>query len=389
MIKKYILFFLFVPVIACSEQDYLNTDDVQEDIQEDEIQDNTIKTVKDLLIEGEYNLDSFYVGAALNYHQLNTQVENLFLNEFTYSTPENCAKQSYIHPEPDVWNWERFDSYLNFSEKNNITVRIHGPVSPQASRWAKNDSRTKNELLLNMTQYMTELSKKINEFPSVKWMDVVNETITRSGEWFGEKEGDDKWENPWTQIGLNEDGVPIYIEEAFQIADSLAPNVSLVFNQHGGMEKIMWDKVKETILYLRSKGFRIDGLGWQGHLKDWNILSLNRENLDYLSDLIDWTHSNGMDFHVTEIDYAIDEIPPSETSLIRQANGYANILKVLISKMENGVVTYGTWGVVDKIDHMGRDQSKFLYDKTYNIKPALLLLRETLSKKNTNLVILD
>ena len=83
MIKNYILFFLFVPVIACSEEDYPNTDDVQEDVQEDEIQDNTIKTVKDLLIEGEYNLDSFYVGAALNYHKLNTQVENLFLNEFT------------------------------------------------------------------------------------------------------------------------------------------------------------------------------------------------------------------------------------------------------------------------------------------------------------------
>ena len=236
---------------------------------------------------------------------------------------------------------------------------------------------------------MTELSKKINVLPSVKWMDVVNETITRSGEWFGEKEGDDKWENPWKQIGLNEDGVPIYIEEAFQIADSLAPNVSLVYNQHGGMEKVMWNKVKETILYLRNKGFRVDGLGWQAHLKDWNILSLNRESLEYLSDLIDWTHSNGMDFHVTEIDYAIDEVPPSETSLIRQANGYANILKVLISKMENGVVTYGTWGVVDKIDHMGRDQSKFLFDKTYNIKPSLLLMRETLSKKNTNLVILD
>ena len=389
MIKNYILFFLFVPVIACSEQDDLDTDDVTEDIQEDEIGDNTIKTVKDFLKEGGYNLDSFYVGAALNYHQLNTQVENLFLNEFTYSTPENCAKQSYIHPEPNVWNWERFDSYISFSEKNNITVRIHGPISPQASRWAKNDSRTKNELLSNMTEYMTELSKKINVLPSVKWMDVVNETITRSGEWFGEKEGDDKWENPWKQIGLNEDGVPIYIEEAFQIADSLAPNISLVYNQHGGMEKVMWNKVKETILYLRNKGFRVDGLGWQAHLKDWNILSLNRESLEYLSDLIDWTHSNGMDFHITEIDYAIDEVPPSETSLIRQANGYANILKVLISKMENGVVTYGTWGVVDKIDHMGRDQSKFLFDKTYNIKPSLLLMRETLSKKNTNLVILD
>ena len=34
--------------------------------------------------------------------------------------------------------------------ENNIVLRIHGPISPQASRWAKNDIRTKDELLNNM-----------------------------------------------------------------------------------------------------------------------------------------------------------------------------------------------------------------------------------------------
>ena len=58
---------------------------------------------------------------------------------------------------------------------------------------SKNDFRTEQELMDNMTEYMTELSKKLNLINSVKWMDVVNETITTTGKWFGEKVGDDKW----------------------------------------------------------------------------------------------------------------------------------------------------------------------------------------------------
>ena len=43
----------------------------------------------------------------------------------------------------------------------------------------------------------------------VKWMDVVNETVEEMENGL-EKPGNDKWENPWTQIGLNEDGIPLY-----------------------------------------------------------------------------------------------------------------------------------------------------------------------------------
>ena len=41
---------------------------------------------------------------------------------------------------------------------------------------------------------------RLNDEKTVKWMDVVNETVLRNGEWFKEKPGDSAWENPWTQM---------------------------------------------------------------------------------------------------------------------------------------------------------------------------------------------
>ena len=121
-------------------------------------------------------------------------------------------------------------------------------------------------------------------------MDVVNETIDKEANWTVEKSGTG-YQNPWTQIGKNEDGIPLYIIRSFEIANEFAPNISLVFNQHQGMETTMWDKVKETILYLKNKGLRVDGLGWQSHLRDDVVLSLNKEKFDYLMSLIDWGSS--------------------------------------------------------------------------------------------------
>ena len=344
-------------------------------------------SIKNILIENGYNLNSFYVGATLNHSQLNTPIEKLFLSEFTYSTPENCSKQAIIHPRPGVWNWKKLEDYLKFANKNDITLRVHGPVSPQASKWAKNDSRTKKELLTNMNEFFTALCIKVNEEPSVKWMDVVNETVSRNGTWFGEKPGDNKWENPWTQIGFNDDGIPLYIVRAFEIANEFAPNVSLVYNQHAGMEPLMWKKILETISYLKESGLRVDGIGWQAHLKDVEDLAMNKEKLDYFASLIDWTHANGMDFHVTEMDYRIGEDPPSNEFLQRQSAAYSNIIKVLISRKDSGVVTFNTWGMIDR---PGRHTNgyRFLFNKDLKPKPAMFAIKRTLMKKDTALVLI-
>jgi GH35 family endo-1,4-beta-xylanase len=343
--------------------------------------------IKDLLANNGYDLNQVYVGATLNHRQLNTKVSKMFLDEFTYSTPENCAKQARIHPKPGVWDWKLIDDYLDFADKHKITLRIHGPISPQASHWAKADNRTKEELEKNMVEYFTALCKRMNKEPSVKWMDVVNETITPEGKWFEEKPGVTLWENPWEQIGRDENDVPLYITKAFEIANKYAPNISLVFNQHGGMEPKMWDKVKETILYLKGKGYRIDGLGWQAHLRSNKPLALDKQQLDYFDKLIDWAHQNNLDFHVTEIDYQIMDSSFNLEALQDQASAYSNILKVLLSKRKNGVVTFNTWGMIDKNTGRHHDKFRFIFDKNSNPKPAYFSLREAIVKPDSKLIL--
>ena len=337
------------------------------------------------IVNTNFDPTKVYVGATLNYDQLQTPVEEKFLQEFSYSTPENCAKQARVHPRPGVWDWNRINAYLEFADRNDITLRIHGPISPQASKWAKEDSRKPKELEEVMVAYFTALCKRMNEEKSVKWMDVVNETITTQGKWFTSKPGTDKWENPWEQIGRDDNDVPLYITKAFEIANQYAPNISLVFNQHGGMEPKMWKKVKETILYIKSKGLRVDGLGWQAHLKSNQPLALDKKQLEYLSDLIDWTHENGMEFHVTEIDYQIIDKATIFEELKKQADAYGNILKVLLSKRHQGVVTFNTWGMVDGKKGRHHDKHRFIFDSNLKPKPAYFALKSSLLNPNQTL----
>lgn len=331
------------------------------------------------IVQHNYAKDAVFIGATLGYKQLGTEVESLFLKDFTYLTPENAAKQTNVHPNPGTWNWNRIDQFVNFANKEKVTIRLHGPISPQCSKWTKNDGRTAEELDKNMTEYMIALCKKFNGNLAVRWMDVVNETVQRDGTWFGPAPGDEKWENPWTQIGFHDDKnhTPVYITKAFELAQANAPDIKLVYNQHGGMEPAMWEKVKETILFLRSRGLRVDGLGWQAHLKSGDDLAFDKERLDYFSNLIDWAHSNELEFHVTEIDYKIEDGIKSKANYEKQGKAYGNILKVLLSKRNSGVVTYNTWGITDNVGRV-KDIHPFIYDDKLQAKPAYYTIIKTL-----------
>ena len=387
MIHRILSLIVVVFALSCS-----GGDDGSETIIDNNNNNNnnnpTIQEPFKKLVNENYDTEKFAFGATLNWYQLDTNVQQLFLNEFDYTTPENSFKQSIVHPEPDEWNWQRVDDFLVFADNNNIKIRVHGPIGPQSSTWAKTDSRTVEELTQVYEEFLTELCKRVNGNSNVLWMDVVNETIDSNGNWTDKKNGTNQWENPWTQIGKNDDGIPLYIIKAFQIADQYAPDVSLVFNQHAGMQPAMWDKVKETILYLKNKGLRIDGLGWQGHLRDNVVLSLNQSQINYLLSIIDWAHENDLDFHITEIDYRMTSNPPNNAEYNRHGNGYANILKALIAKRSNGVVTFNTWGVYDK-NGPENHEYKYIYDSNLNPKKAVELLKKALKNKETDFTYLD
>lgn len=330
---------------------------------------------------------NLYIGATIGHRQVGTSVEKILTSQFNYTVAENAGKQAQVHPEPGKWNWERINAIVQMAEKNKLAVRLHGPISPQASKWAKADDRTPEELEEVMVDFMTAQCKRFNGHPAVKWMDVVNETVNRDGTWFGPKKGVDNWENPWTIIGADTDKnqTPLYISQAFELANKFSPDIKLVYNQHGGMEPAMWDRVKETILYLREKGLRVDGIGWQAHLRSNAQLALDKDRLAYLADLIDWAHAQKLEFHVTEIDYKIMG-QVNESSLQKQADAYANVLKVLLSKRESGMVTYNTWGLVDGVGKH-KDLSRFMFTETGEPKPAYFKVRETLKNLDQELAI--
>ena len=324
------------------------------------------------------------IGATLNYHQLGTKKENLFLNDFNFLTPANAAKQARLHPRPGIWQWDRIENFLQFAKNNDLIVRIHGPVSPQASKWAKEDHRTAAELENVMVNFMTQTAKRYNEESNVKYMDVVNETILPSGKWFGPRKGTHLWENPWLKMGLDENGYPNYIVRAFEIATANAPNVKLVYNQNGGMQSAMWERLKETVLYLRSKGLRVDGIGWQGHLNLSRSTLQFIENSDHalneLSKLIDWAHANNLDFHVTELDYRVNDMTNLSEELEFQAELYEKIIKVLQSKVNSGIVTLNLWDIGERL----KKPSTFfqsIYDKDLNPTPAYQIIKRALKTK--------
>ena len=324
------------------------------------------------------------IGATLNYHQLGTKKENLFLNDFNFLTPANAAKQARLHPRPGIWQWDRIENFLQFAKNNDLIVRIHGPVSPQASKWAKEDHRTAAELENVMVNFMTQTAKRYNEESNVKYMDVVNETILPNGKWFGPRKGTHLWENPWLKMGLDENGYPNYIVRAFEIATANAPNVKLVYNQNGGMQSAMWERLKETVFYLRSKGLRVDGIGWQGHLNLSRSTLQFIENSDHalneLSKLIDWAHANNLDFHVTELDYRVNDMTNLSEELEFQAELYEKIVKVLQSKVNSGIVTLNLWDIGERL----KKPSTFfqsIYDKDLNPTPAYQIIKKALKTK--------
>lgn len=330
-----------------------------------------------------YITNGVLVGATLNHHELNTNKEAKFLQNFKYLTPANAAKQSRIHPKPNSWNWDEIDDFINFANTNNLVLRLHGPISPQASKWAKTDKRTAQELEKNLIEFTTAFAKRFNNEPSVVWMDVVNETILANGEWFGPKPGTDQWENPWLKMGLDNNGYPLYILKAFEVATQHATNIKLVYNQNSGLDDVLWDKLKETVLYLRSKGYRVDGIGWQAHLllgaKREDFVENTEQTMQKLAHLIDWAHNNDLAFHLTELDYLVKDNlkDQTEAELQIQKRVYKAITDVLIEKSKNGEVTLNLWDVGERYKK-GTGMFHSIYDAKMNPTPAYEVIKSLL-----------
>lgn len=295
--------------------------------------------------------------------------------EFGYVTPENDFKQAVIRRRTGAWDWSRADAWVGHVAEHGQVLRMHCPISPQCSRWAKDDRRTAAELEEELRRFMEAICRRYNGKPGFRFMDVVNETVLANGTWHGPRPGTDRWECPWEKIGRDGDAnkTPSYIRMAFEIAAEHAPDLKLVYNQNAGPEHgTCWEKIKATVGYLRKRKLRVDGIGWQAHVDvGWN-------HCDALEKLIDWAHANDLDFHVTEAGVWLKK-NASPAGLKAQAATYARILKTLLSRRKNGVVTWNTWHISDA-GGWKKHRRPSLFDADYRPKPAYYAVQRVLEE---------
>ena len=291
----------------------------------------------------------FLVGATTGSWAFGQSVAKVMDREYSYVTPENDFKQSVIRADPNAWNWSRADAWIQHIIDNGQVLRMHGPISPQCSQWAREDDRTAAELAAELDTFMTALCMRYNGVQGIEYLDVVNEIALDDGSWFGPKNGTDSWENPWTRIGYDSDPMhtPLYIRQAFAIANEHAPDLKLMVNNHCQPGSAGMEKVKSTILYLRDLGYRVDAMGWQSHVDvGWE----KESNLQALAGVIDWCNANEVEFHITEFDAFIEGqyYPTFEM----QANTYKAILDVMLRKMGDLPMGWNMWQVSDAVGWM-------------------------------------
>ena len=318
------------------------------------------------IVEEKYSDGELLIGSTTGSWAFGSQLAELLDREYSYVTPENDFKQSVIRSDPNAWNWSRADAWLQHIIDNGQVLRIHGPIGPQCNTWAKEDNRTAEELAEEMDTFMTALCMRYNGVEGIEYLDVVNEIALDDGSWFGPKGGTDSWENPWTRIGYDTDAnhTPLYIRRAFAIANEHATDLKLVLNNHCPPGSAGMEKVKQAITYLLDLGYRVDAMGWQAHVDvGWE----SEENLQALAEAIDWCQERDIEFHITEFDAYIQGT--YYPTLEMQANTYASILDVMLSRQDSVVMGWNSWHISDARGWKP-EKRPALFDDNYAAKPA-------------------
>lgn len=329
------------------------------------------------IVADKYPEGNLLVGATTGSWGFSNPVGELMDREFSYVTPENDFKHSVIRSDPNQWSWDRADAWLQHIVDNDQVLRMHGPIAPQCSRWAKEDLRTAEELSAELDTFMTALCQRYNGVEGILYLDVVNEIALPDGSWLGPKSGTDSWENPWFKIGQDSDPnrTPLYVSQAFGIANEHAPDLKQILNNHCHPGTAGMEKVKETILYLRDRGYRVDGLGWQAHV---DVGWASEENLQELREVIDWCELQNLEFHITEFDAWITN--PYTQSLEDQAYTYKSIMDVLVEKQDGLTIGWNTWHITDAAGWMP-ERIPSVFDEVYKPKPAYYALQLALEAR--------
>jgi endo-1,4-beta-xylanase len=327
--------------------------------------------------------DAFLIGGAMNLAHINGEDQQgltLIKTHFNSITPENHTKWEHIHPEPDTYNFEAADRFVQFGEQNGMFMVGHPLVwHSQTPQWVFQDADGKaldrEALLQRMREHIQTVVGRYKG--RIQAWDVVNEAVGDDGSLRA---------SPWHTI-IGED----YIEKAFEYANEADPDAELYYNDYSLESPAKRATTVALIRSLLDKGIRVTAVGTQGHWGfDWPAL-------DELSKTITDFSSLGIKVMVTEMEIEVlptnyqgadiaktgewdEKIDPYRNGFPEEmqqklAQRYRELFKTLLDHRD--VITRVTfWGVTDGDSWKnnwpirGRTNHPLLFDRAGKPKPA-------------------
>jgi endo-1,4-beta-xylanase len=339
--------------------------------------------------------DDFKVGTALSTPQVMGEVPaalELVAKQFSAITPENLLKWAEVHPDPDEYNFEPVDKFVEFGEKHGMFIVGHTLVwHNQTPEWAFKGVEGKP---LDRETALARIKKHIDTVVGrykgrVTAWDVVNEAIDDQGKLRSGPVGPPgNRGEPW-HAAIGDD----YIQKAFEFAHAADPAAELYYNDFNEWHPAKIKAISELVNSLKAKSIRIDGLGLQGH---WGMDYPSLEEIDHM--LAEYGKL-GVKLMITELD--INMLPDPNRARVSDvtrrerrrpeldpyANGlpdemekkladrYAAIFK-LFHKHRDKIDRVTFWGVHDGQSWLNywptrRTNYPLLFDRELRPKPAL------------------
>jgi len=327
--------------------------------------------------------NQFLVGAAISEDQIlgkDKKSISIVKNEYNTITPENSLKWMFIEPQPNKFNFDVSDKYVDFGMKNNMHIVGHALVwHSQLSDYMKK-IKDRKTMSFHIQNHINTLVKRYKG--KIHTWDVVNEALNEDGT---------LRESVFFNIMGSE-----YIENSFSWANDADPDVNLVYNDYNLCEEPKRKGAIKLIKNLQKKNIKIDGVGIQAHWQlnsptieeiEKTIISFSELGIDVMFTELDisvlpspWELQGAevnQNFEKFEDDKKMNPYPIKLPDAVKKklANRYKDIFKLFL-KHQDKISRVTFWGVTDKNSWLndwpikGRTNYPLLFDRNYQSKIA-------------------